>query len=359
MNSHRRFFGAGFTLFLLLSVFLQSPGVRAANDTLPIRLTDQEFWRMTEEFSEAGGYFRSDNLLSNEMWMQSVIPELVQRTKPGGVYMGVGPEQNFTYIAALKPKMAFITDIRRANTYTQLMYKALFELSADRADFVARLFSRKRPAGMDSKSTAGSIFNAYAKVEGGDEAAYKENLKAINDLLVKKHGFPLSMDDLAGIEGIYYNFYRFGPDLNYTSSGRSFGARGYFATYAGLMTESDEDGANRSFLASEDNFKVAKELEEKNLIIPLVGDFAGDKAIRAVGKYLKEHDATVTAFYLSNVEQYLGSQWSSFCSNVAVLPLDESSTFIRASHTFGSTPRYGLKTYLGSMRSETKDCNGR
>ena len=359
MNPHRRFFGAGFTLVLLLSVFLQSPGVQAANDTLSIQLTDQEFWRMTEEFSESGGYFRSDNLLSNEMWMQYVIPELLKRTKPGGVYIGVGPEQNFTYIAALRPKMAFITDIRRGNTHTQLMYKALFELSADRADFVARLFSRKRPAGLDSKSTTDSIFDAYSKVEEGNEAAYKENLKAINDLLVKKHGFPLSTDDLAGIEGIYYNFYRFGPDLNYTSSGRSFGARGYFVTYAGLMTESDEDGLNHSFLASEDNFKVVKELEEKNLIVPLVGDFAGPKAIRAVGKYLKEHHAAVTAFYLSNVEQYLGGSWSSFCANVATLPLDESSRFIRASRSYGGTPRYGLKTSLGVMQSETKDCNDR
>jgi hypothetical protein len=150
MNSRRRFFAAGFTLILVLSVALQLPGLRAASDTLPTRLTDQEFWRMTEEFSETGGYFRSDNLLSNEMWLQYVIPELLQRTKPGGVYMGVGPEQNFTYIAAIKPKMAFITDIRRGNLHTQLMYKALFELSADRADFVARLFSRKR------RSTASS-----------------------------------------------------------------------------------------------------------------------------------------------------------------------------------------------------------
>jgi hypothetical protein len=150
------------------------PGLQAANDTLPIRLTDQEFWRMTEEFSESEGYFRSDNLLSNERWMQYVIPELLRRTNPGGVYMGVGPEQNFTYIAALKPKMAFITDIRRGNMHTQLMYKALFELSADRADFVARLFSRKRPAGLDSKSTAESIFNAYSNAGKGEVAAYKE-----------------------------------------------------------------------------------------------------------------------------------------------------------------------------------------
>jgi hypothetical protein len=359
MESNRRLPHVVFALVMLLGLFLQPSAMLAGNDTLPARLTDQDFWRMTEELSEPEGYFRSDNLLSNERWMQYVIPELLRDTKPGGVYLGVGPEQNFTYIAVLKPKMAFITDIRRGNMHTQLMYKALFELSADRADFVARLFSRKRPAGLDSKATAESIFTAYAKAKNGDATAYNENLKAIDDLLVKKHGFPLSPGDLADIGKIYNTFYRYGPDLNYTSSGNSFGARGYFVTYADLMMETDEEGVNHSYLASENNFKVVKEMEEKNLIIPLVGDFAGDKAIRAVGKYLKEHNATVMAFYLSNVEQYLRGRWNSFCANVAALPLDENSTFIRASRNFGGSFRYGLETSLGPMQSETKICSDR
>ena len=68
--------------------------------------------------SEPGGYFRSadiTNLTSNELWFQHVIPDSVARVKPGGVYLGVGPEQNFTYMAALRPKMAIIFDIRRGN----------------------------------------------------------------------------------------------------------------------------------------------------------------------------------------------------------------------------------------------------
>ena len=98
------------------------------------------------ELSEADGFFRSDNLVSNELFMQRVIPDLTRIVKPGRVYLGVGPEQNFTYIAAIKPAMAFIIDVRRGNLQLHLMYKALFELSSDRADFVSRLFSLKRPA---------------------------------------------------------------------------------------------------------------------------------------------------------------------------------------------------------------------
>jgi hypothetical protein len=105
-----------------------------AGDMLPERLSDQAFWDMTEAISEPNGYFRSDNLLSNEMRMQYVIPNLILRTQPRGAYLGVGPEQNFTYIAALRPRIAFIIDIRRGNLHTHLMYKALFELAPDRAD---------------------------------------------------------------------------------------------------------------------------------------------------------------------------------------------------------------------------------
>src|SRR6478672_6496331 len=78
--------------------------LRAAADSLPSRLSDQEFWKLSNDLSEDNGFFRSDNLLSNELWFQTVIPDLLSRTKPGGVYLGVGPEQNFTYISALKPK---------------------------------------------------------------------------------------------------------------------------------------------------------------------------------------------------------------------------------------------------------------
>ena len=362
MIPHRRFLIAASLLILSIGALSSAPTVRAAADTLPARLDDKEFWRISKEFSEPNGFFRSDNLLSNEMGMQYVIPDLIHHTEPGGVYMGVGPEQNFTYIAALKPKMVFITDIRRGNLHTQLMYKALFELSENRTEFVSRLFTKKRPDGLEASSTAKELFKAFSAVQTGDEAAYKENLKAIVDLLVRKHKLPLSEDDQTGIEYVYHSFYTFGPGISYNSTGRGFGGGrggrgGNFTTYADLMTLTDRDGVNHGFLANEENFKVMRNLEEKNLIIPLVGDFGGPKAIRAVGKYLKEHGATVTTFYLSNVEQYLGSNWNDFCANVASLPLNEKSTFIRSSRGgYRGGPGFGLTTSLGGMLAETKGC---
>ena len=332
----------------------------SAGDRLPERLSDQAFWDMTETISEPNGYFRSDNLLSNEMWMQYAIPDLILRTRPRGAYLGVGPEQNFTYIAALRPRIAFIIDIRRGNLHAHLMYKALFELAPDRADFVSRLFTLKRPGGLSSGSTVQEIFRAYKNQPREDEAAFKKNLNAVKELLLVRHNFALSDDDLEGIEYVYRSFYTFGPEISYNSTGRGSARRGRnnFSTYADIMMQTDEDGVSRGYLANEENFRVVKQLQARNLVIPLVGDFGGPKAIRAAGKYLREKDVVVTAFYLSNVEQYLGSQWEAFCSNVASLPLDERSTFIRSRRGGGGFSRGGFLTSLGNMKSETQGCVG-
>ena len=293
--------------------------------------------------SEEDGFFRSDNLLSNETSFQYVIPDLLKTAKQGRVYLGVGPEQNFTYIAALKPAMAIIIDIRHGNLDVHLMYKALFELSNDRSEFVSRLFSRKRPSGLTTKSTAGEIFIAYGTADGSKEI-YEENLNAIEDVLMKKHDFPLSPGDLDGIRWALGNYYQFGPSITYNSSlsasvppaivGATGGNRGgnNGATYANLMVADDGGGQNRSFLSNEENFAFVKDLEARNLVVPVVGDFGGDKAIRAVARYLKSVDAMVSAFYLSNVEQFLlqDGRWNIFCSSVATLPLDETSSFIRS-----------------------------
>jgi hypothetical protein len=258
----------------------------------------------------------------------------------------------------VKPKIAFIVDIRRGNLDLHLMYKALFELSADRAEFVSRLFSRARPEGLGPKSTAAEIFAAYSSIDSS-ETLYRANLKAIDDRLVTTHGFALSPEDLQGIEYVYHAFYQFGPALQYSSTG-GFGGRNQ-PTYADLMAATDGDGQARAYLSTEETFAFLKDLETRNLLVPVVGNFAGPKAIRAVGKYLKKKGTTVSAFYLSNVEQYLRQDglWRDFCANVATLPLDEASTFIRSVRggRYGQQFGFGLNSDLGGMAAETKNCS--
>ncbi|HEY6827094.1 MAG TPA: hypothetical protein VI259_09555 [Gemmatimonadaceae bacterium] len=346
-----------------LGVFVLAalPAFALAQSTIPARFSDRELWQLNAEISEPGGYFRSDNLLSNETGFQAVIPGLLEKIKPGGVYLGVGPEQNFTYIVALKPKIAIIFDIRRGNMVEHLMYKALLETSADRADFVSKLFSRPRPSGLDTASTAQQLFDAYNRA-APDSAFFRKNLAAIKDFLTKTKGFALGDSDSKSLDYIYGAFFGGGPQINYnySSGGGGFGGGfgGGMPNYATLQTATDTSGKNWAYLANEANFRWLKDFESKNLLVPVVGDFAGPKAIRTVGKYLKEHNAVVSAMYCSNVEQYLFRQnddWSRFYANVATLPLDGNSSFIRSigGGMRGVTPQGNFPRYGGRLANVT------
>jgi hypothetical protein len=285
-------------------------------------ISDSDFWRMIRDYSEADGQFPYENFVSNEVNYQSVIPKLSEAVKPGGIYLGVGPDQNFAYVLALKPSVAFIIDIRRQNLLELLMYKALFDLAPERPDFVARLFARRRPSGLDRDSTTEALFAALGRVTVDPEYA-TETLNAILANL-KGHGFQPQFGDETGIRKVYRAFVDGGPVLAWGS--------GWTPTYADLMSKTDGEGKNRGYLATEENYRALQELERANRIVPLVGDFAGPKAIGAAGQFARDQQQIVTAFYLSNVEQYLfaSGSWPDFYANVATLPLDSSSVFIRA-----------------------------
>jgi hypothetical protein len=101
-------------------------------------------------------------------------------------------------------------------------------------------------------------------------------------------------------------------------------------TFIDLMTATDRNGQPWSFLSTEAAYQYIKELHRKNLIIPLVGDFAGPTAIRKVGDYIRQRNSNVAAFYMSNVEYYLnGPTMKAFQANLATLPIDSSSMLIR------------------------------
>jgi len=330
----RRFVPAVFVLALALVAAPVHSRQSRHGDTLPSRLSDAAFWKLSGDLSEPNGWFRSENLVSNEHTFQYVIPALQKAVRPGTVYLGVAPDQNFTYMVATRPKMAFIVDIRRGNLLQHLMYKALFELSADRAEFISRLFSKRRPAGVGPQSSAVDLFAAYARVETSEEL-YRLNLLALTDHLTKKRGFPLSPGDLQQMEGIFFAFFWEGPSLRYTTSPSGLGGARFssnFPSYEDLMIQSDWEGVRRGYLASEENFKFIKSLQERNLIVPVMGNFAGPKALRAVGRYVREHGSTIGTFYVSNVEQYLYQDglFDSFARNVATLPVDDRSTFVRS-----------------------------
>lgn len=298
-------------------------GLRFSRSTIPEALSDAEFWRLSSELSEPPGVFaHSDNLVSNEIYFPQTIRRLRSR---GGVYIGVGPEQNFSYIAKLRPAMAFIVDIRRENLDLHLMYKALFELSADRADFLSRLFSRDRPPGLDTTTSVAAMFDAYAQVRA-NPALHQRSRELIRERLISHHRFPLSEEDIESIGRTLQAFFTDGPDIHY---GRSFSADSARPSYRALMTAADATDTPRSYLATEEAFSVVKGLQARNAIVPVVGDFSGPHALREIGTYVRQHHDVVHAFYGSNVEVYLNrARVVAFCANLATLPYASTASFI-------------------------------
>ncbi len=303
---------------------------------LPAKVSDQEFWRMVTQFSEPGGYFRSENFVGNETSLQEVLPDLTKRVRTGGVYIGVAPDQNFTFLVALRPKIAFIVDIRRQNLIQHLVYKASIELSPTRADFLSRLFSRAKPTGLSPTTSIDTLLSAFYG-SPPSSTLFAQNLAAVKNHLTRQHGFALTAQDTVILVHVMESFYRAGPEITYnypsSSGGGGRGGSGGMPTYATMVSGSDGNGARRSYLGSEQLYGVLRTMQLNNLIIPLVGDFAGPRTLRTVGQFVREKGATITTFYTSNVEQYLfqtPDDWSRFYGNMSTWPLDSSSTLIRS-----------------------------
>ena len=277
----------------------------------------------------------SDNFTSNETSYLHVVDKLRERGVTGGAYIGVGPEQNFTYIAKIRPRIAFILDIRRQAVIQHLMYKAIFHLSPNRAQFLSRLLSKPlpkegAPAPLAREDVApADLMTVFGKIASADQT-YAANLAEIKKIIQDDFQFPLSERDRESLEYVYKSFRENGLDIAFRLDASYYG--GYFPSLKDLVLQTDLNGKTGSFLASAEDYNFVRDMQKKNLIIPVVGDFGGTKALAAIGDYLRKNGLTVTSFYTSNVEQYLfdSAVFEGFAKNIKKLPINDKSMFIRA-----------------------------
>jgi hypothetical protein len=290
----------------------------------------RSFAELVEELSEPGGYFDTDNLISNEKSYLHVIPLLEQGNVRGGVYVGVGPDQNFSYIAQIRPAIAFIVDIRRDNLLLHLLFKALFSESRNRAEYLCLLTGRPVPDDVAKwgQASIAQIASYLDRTPPSGRAADERLHDAI-----QRFGVLLSAKEFATIDRFHATFIDAGLSLRFRSFGRS--PQSYNPTYGELLMETDRNGRQMSYLASEDRFQFVRSLQERGGVIPVVGDFAGTHALVALGRWMAEHQAYLSAFYVSNVEDYLfrDGRFKQYVENLKRLPHDHRSVVIRS--TFG------------------------
>lgn len=290
----------------------------------------ERFRREVVELSEPDADFFSDNYISNETSYLQIAEPLRELAQPGGAYVGVGPEQNFTYIALSRPEVAYVVDIRRQNLLLHLLYKAIFEEATSRSHFLTLLLGRPH----DGAAAPGPDADldqviAHAESQDPDEKLFAEAHDRFRDRIENDWEIPLSPKDEKQLSEAHRAFFkgqlglRFSLDFN---NGRSY------PTLRSLLLSESPEGNRLGFLASGEAFETVRDMQREHRILFVVGDFAGDKALPGVAKEIAERGLVVSAFYTSNVEQYLLEPlvWKRWMRNVAALPTDEDSLFIRA-----------------------------
>ncbi|MDF1505990.1 hypothetical protein [Roseisolibacter sp. H3M3-2] len=284
----------------------------------------------TAALSEPGGYFDSDNLISNERSYLHVVGALKRLGVRGGAYIGVGPDQNFSYIAHVRPSIAFMLDVRRDNLIEHLLFKAAFGAARTRVEYLALLTGRAAPA--DTEAWRGrSVEQLVAaidstKVTPASEAAARAAILEG----ARRTRVPLTEAELATLSRFHGEFIANGLDLRYTSRGRI--SRAFYPTLRDLLLEHDLEGERTNYLAREEDFQFVKGLHARDLIIPVTGNLGGDHALAAVGRLVAARGERVSVLYTSNAEDYLmrDGLFPKFARSVAALPRDAKSVIIRS-----------------------------
>ena len=305
--------------------FAQSTATAAADS-----LSAAEFGALVSRLSAPSGYFDTDNLISNEGSYLHPLTLFDRLGVRGGAYIGVGPDQNFSYMARVRPRIAFIVDIRRDNLLHHLLLKTLFDLSSNRAEYIARWLGKPVPAdvaGWRDRDIESLV--RWADTSRVTTASADASVRAVRER-VTRYGVPLSAEDRTTIERFHRAFIAEGTALRFTSAGRA--PRDYYPTRGGLILERYLAGNRASYLVREADFQFLKTLQRRNLVVPVVGDLSGPKALSAIATELRRRGEQVSVLYTSNVEDYLirDGRFPAYAAAVNALPRTPRSVLVRS-----------------------------
>ena len=288
--------------------------------TFPAR--DQALGKVIFACSEATNARPADNFVSNEDSIPRILGQLARRAEKGGVYLGVGPDQNFSMIAHAEPSLAFLVDFRRRNLLLHLLQRALFALSSNRITYLRRLTSRSPPEIAHDPHFEHLVeaFQAAPYLKSSQPSLIKEVATVLKSLEIIQAN---EWQDLATMQTRLA-----GPGLN-----ARFLALRMYPTLASLILAKDREGEPRHFLASESLYKRIRELQVNDRVLPVVGDFAGSHTFLALGEWLRARRFEASVIYVSDVEFFLIRQgrFAAYLANLERIPWSKSALLIRTS----------------------------
>ena len=285
---------------------------------------DEEVGPLLAKLSETPGDFPSENYVSNELSLLDIASTLRDPKLRGRAYVGVGPDQNLTYLALLEPAVAYVVDIRRGNFLEHMFFRGCFEAGETRAGFLRALVSRKIDA-LPVDAPFSAIADAF-RAAPADPALRDEGVVRTKAVLDRLHVVRARGDD-AAIARIQGAFAKHGLSIAYTMSG----SPRTYPTLGEILSIRDPATDTASFLFSEERYRAVRRLVMENRVLPIVGDFGGAHALKAVGEDMRARKLSLGVFYTSNVEQYLfdGRKHGAFVDSVGAMPHDDASRIVR------------------------------
>jgi hypothetical protein len=198
-----------------------------------------------------------------------------QMTDLGGVYIGVGPEQNYLYAGWSKPEILILLDFDQMVVDIHEIYRVLIQ-AADGPEALVKIWHKSE------KKTAIAAIKA-----------------AVTDL-----------DEQNNLLRVYRGSRR--PIYNRLNSLR--------IRYKSMKLA--------TFLTDQEQYDYVKNLFETGRVRAVRGDLTKDKAMNGVAKAAKELGVPVRCIYLSNVEQYFDYE-NGMAANCKAQPTDDVSKIMR------------------------------
>jgi hypothetical protein len=291
----------------------------------PVAPAELEWFRRIFRLSEAGEPFISDNVVSNETSL--LQPAAALEALRGGVYVGVGPEQNYTYIALSRPDYAILIDLRRDNALLHLLYKSLFERASSRFEFVCMLLGRPYQKELEPTADVSIDDLLAALVRVAPDAAWHERQYQLLAEGLQRYDLGLSSQDLGRIRHFYQLFFDRQLELRFEL--HQANSRNYPSL--GQLLRLRSASGRGTFLGSNESFATVQRLHRQHRIVPVVGDVSARRPLTPIAEELRQRSLVLRTLYISNVEQYLIGQpsFQGWLDNLRQLPHDEHSVLLR------------------------------
>lgn len=271
----------------------------------------------------------ADNLMTNEDSLASVMDQIRSESPPGTVFLGVGPDQNYTFIATARPIEAYLLDYRKKNQLLHLMHLALIAKSPNRIDYLENYWARRVKVGLisppndDHSKTTEKLLLLFRRSEL-DQQFLAQNIGDVMSELLNSQF--LDANEIEEVGRIQKRLAGPGPEARFL-------ALKMYPTIASLISMKTRAGKPGHWLAGDDYYQEVRELCFQQKIYPVVGDWSGQLCLKKLAAHLNSTEKKVGLVYISDVEFFLlrGNRFSHYIENLARLPLHDEVRIVRTS----------------------------